>query len=249
MDAKIRHKFIQHNFVDCFNSIIEDNKFAIIKYGSYKFDNNINRLRRNILANMLRSSGHGFIAAEKICTNTAHSDHEESPSALLIPGMDAQTAEYIANKINIYDFLVYEPNFSAQICHTYLISDVKQLLPKDLCVQKITDTEIAKYKQNSLYSLEDGSSKWLYNFSRANKELLCHLLDTHSHKFVEPTQEYANATYHESFDENNLSLFVFSRIIKFMPTDVLVNNDQFKNTDIVGRLDAYLPLLEKNKSY
>jgi hypothetical protein len=240
-NSKIITRFVKHNLIDCYNSIVETYQFTIIKYASWKSDHDINKCRRSIIANMLRSSGFGFISTNKLTENLTHSDHEDF-DALLVPGLDKKLATKISCVMQNVDFLYYNPHFLEQIEHVNLVDDATKIIPKNLVAVKNIKRTRKKIETELLY--EKHKDKYFYNFSRQNPKLLINLLDSYSYKFQNPTENNASQVYHEIQEEENICYFGFSEVIKFMPCDTIIKNDDFKDSNIVSRLEVYLPLVK-----
>ena len=61
--------------------------------------------------------------------------------------------------------------------------------------------------------------------------LLINLLDSYGYKFDNPTENNLSELYQEIQEEENICYFGFSEVIKFMPFDTIIKNDDFKDQD------------------
>lgn len=236
------HRFIFENLSDCYNSIIENNTFSIIKYASVYHNKKQNLYKKWTFANMLRSSGYGFIDTSCITNFPHHSDHDEQGSSFVVLGLDIDLARFISEKVGSNDFMFYEPSYDQQILHVDMRAKIEQFVIKSVVLDKITQDEI-DFCKNKYKDYVNDTSKWSYNYSRKNRDLLKNLVDSYAYKFADPSLEFAAEVYHEN-DENekNYCVFGFSEYVKYMPSTFVVRHDDFANSFIVSKLNIYLPL-------
>ena len=230
---------VLNNLTDIYNNIILQQNYCIIKV-VYRNDENC-FIKRTVLANMLRSSGFGFLSTKGLTQFPHESDHEDCCESFLIPNLPHDIAVKICKVFGNLTF-IYHKSANTQMIESYLYDGKEIKLPLGFICEEITSEHSSKIAIPPELSERNVPNVHAYDYSKADANYLEHLLETHRSIFVSPATTDIHTSYHpKDFSFGNCFL-AFTKYIKYMPAIAFIKRDDFGSYGIAGALDAYWPL-------
>lgn len=230
---------ILNNLSDIYNNIILHQNYCIIKV-VYRDDENC-FIKRAVLANMLRSSGFGFISTKGLTQFPHESDHEDCSESFIIPHLPHDIAVKMCKVFGNPAFIYHEAS-AIQLQQSYLTDGKEISLPIDFICEKIDNSHKAKVLVADELFEKNTRRKYQYDYNKTDAEYLEHLLEIHKNVFVFPSTTDIHTSYHPQDFTFGDCFFAFSKYIKYMPAIAFIKRDDFASIGIASALDAYWPL-------
>lgn len=230
---------ILNNLADIYNNIILHQNYCIIKV-VYRDDENC-FIKRAVLANMLRSSGFGFVSTRGLSRFPHESDHEDCCESFIIPHLPHDVAIKICKVFGNLAF-IYHKESAAQLQQSYL-TDTKEIsFPISFVCEEIDNKHVEQVMVPAELFDKNIRRKYQYDYNQADAEYLEHLLEIHRNVFISPNTQDIYTSYHPQDFCFGDCFFAFSKYIKYMPAMAFIKRDDFASIGIAGALDAYWPL-------